>query len=96
MRTTLDLPDPLLRELKTRAASNGQSLKTLLNELIQRAMRLPDLAPSQGRTAPALPMLERLQASATLGRQGALSNEQLAEQQLDDDMAKLKRIGFTK
>ena len=41
MRTTLDLPDPLMRELKTRASRNGQSLKSLLNELIQRALVLP-------------------------------------------------------
>ena len=34
MQTTLDLPDSLMRELKTRAARSGRSLKSLLNELI--------------------------------------------------------------
>ena len=41
MRTTLDLPDPLLRSLKIQAAQSGKSLNTLLNELIVRAMAMP-------------------------------------------------------
>ena len=40
MRITIDLPGSLVRELKTRAAQDGQSLESLLNELIQRAMRM--------------------------------------------------------
>ena len=97
MRTTLDLPDSLLRELKTRAAQNGQSLKSLLNELIQRAMRMPAAPDLAEQAAPALPVLKRLQ-----GSQGdeaakpipAQSNEQLEDHALQEDIEKLRRIGF--
>lgn len=35
MRTTLDLPDPLFRELKARAASQGRKLKELVTLFIE-------------------------------------------------------------
>lgn len=95
MRTTLDIPEPMLRELKTRAASTGQSLKALLNDLIERAMRLPDASAQAGAgLASTLPVLVRLQSPMPLAQQGLASNAQLADQLLDDDIAKLKRIGF--
>jgi hypothetical protein len=89
MRTTLDLPDPLLRELKSRAARNGQSLKSLLNDLIQRAMTLPSIPPAQQS---GLPVLSRLQSQPQTVQ--AQSNAQLADHTLQEDIEKLKRIGF--
>jgi len=97
MRTTLDLPDSLLRELKTRAAQNGQSLKSLLNELIQRAMRIPAAPDLAEQAAPSLPVLKRLQGSRgdEAGKPiPAQSNEQLEDQALQEDIEKLRRIGF--
>lgn len=97
MRTTLDIPEPVLRELKTRAVTNGQSLKALLNDLIERAMRLPDGPMPQGASAAnALPVLVRLQSPGALplAQQGLTSSAQLANILLEDDLAKLKRIGF--
>jgi hypothetical protein len=95
MRTTLDIPEPILRELKTRAVSSGQSLKALLNDLIERAMRLPDAAVQAGAGLPnELPVLVRLQSPMALAQHGLASNAQLADQLLEDDLAKLKRIGF--
>ncbi len=89
MRTTLDLPDPLLRELKSRAARNGQSLKSLINDLIQRAMVLPAVLPAQ---QPGFPVLTRLQGQAhPLQLQ---TNAQLADHTLQEDLGKLRRIGF--
>jgi len=38
MRTTLDLPDPLFRMLKARAALDGTSLKDLVIRLVQRGL----------------------------------------------------------
>jgi hypothetical protein len=90
MRTTLDLPDPLLRELKSRAARNGQSLKSLLNDLIQRAMTLPSIPPAQQN---GLPVLTRLQGQAHQPTR-AQSNAQLADHTLQEDIEKLRRIGF--
>jgi hypothetical protein len=95
MRTTLDIPEPVLRELKTRAVASGKSLKALLNDLIERAMRLPDASVQAGSSpADTLPVLARLQSPALLAQQGLASNAQLADQLLDDDLDKLKRIGF--
>ena len=90
MRTTLDLPDSLLRELKSRAARNGQSLKSLINELIQRAMTLPSIPPEQQT---GLPVLTRLQGQAPQPTQ-AQGNTQLADYTLQEDIEKLRRIGF--
>lgn len=96
MRTTLDLPDSLLRELKTRAAQNGQSLKSLLNELIQRALRMPATADLAQQATPALPVLKRLQdLQGNASKPGPTqSNEQLEDQALQEDIEKLRRIGF--
>ena len=96
MRTTLDLPDSLLRELKTRAAQNGQSLKSLLNELIQRALRMPPTPDPVQQAAFALPVLKRLQTPQDEAAKPApaQSNEQLEDQALQEDIEKLRRIGF--
>lgn len=39
MRTTLDLPDPLFREVKARAAQSGLKLKELLTRNIEAGLR---------------------------------------------------------
>lgn len=44
MRTTIELPDPLYRELKARAALEGRSVKDLLHSLLQRALAEPPAA----------------------------------------------------
>lgn len=40
MRTTLDLPDALLRRLKSRAALEGSTLKDLVRSLIERGLEI--------------------------------------------------------
>ena len=95
MRTTLDLPDSLLRELKTRAALNGQSLKSLLNELIQRGMRLPSTSDLAQHATLGPPILKRLQDVPPMPIQiTALTNANLADLTLQEDVEKLRRIGF--
>ena len=97
MRTTLDLPDSLLRELKTRAALNGQSLKSLLNDLIQRAMRLPATSDLAQQTAAGPPILKRLQDAPPMPVQStAITNAELADLTLQEDLEKLRHIGFIK
>lgn len=91
MRTTLDLPDPLLRSLKSQAAQSGKSLKALLNELIVRAMAMP-AAPAV-TNEPVLPVLSRL-SNAKLGSGAASSTADLEDAQLQDDLIKLRRSGF--
>lgn len=43
MRTTIDLPDPLYRELKARAALEGRPVKDLMSSLLRRAMAEPSV-----------------------------------------------------
>jgi plasmid stability protein len=38
VKTTLDLPDELLRTVKVRAANEGRSLKDVVSELIRRGL----------------------------------------------------------
>ncbi len=38
MRTTVDLPDPLFRQVKSAAALRGSSLKEFVQEALQRAV----------------------------------------------------------
>lgn len=41
MRTTLELDDVLFRDLKREAAGRGVTLRSLVNELLQSALRHP-------------------------------------------------------
>lgn len=50
MRTTLDLPDDLMRHLKSRAALEGRSLRDLVLALVERGMQEP--APTRASAAP--------------------------------------------
>lgn len=38
MKTTLDLPDPLMRRVKIRAASEGRKLKEVIADLLEKGM----------------------------------------------------------
>ena len=91
MRTPLNLPDPLLRNLKIQAAQSGKSLKTLLNELIVRTMSTPAV-PAQV-TAPTLPVLNRLRSSK-FKSVSVNSSAILVDVQLQDDLDKLRRSCF--
>jgi hypothetical protein len=48
MRTTIDIPDALGRQVKMRAAQEGRSLKTLITQAIER-----ELGANAARTVPA-------------------------------------------
>ena len=49
MRTTLDLPDPLFKHLKTRAALEGRTLRELVIELVQKGLTARDTVNMQQR-----------------------------------------------
>ena len=38
MKTTLEIPDPLFRKAKSKAAERGQSLRQLVNEALQEKL----------------------------------------------------------
>ena len=55
MRTTLDLPDDLMRHLKSRAALDGCSLRDPVLQLVERGMNAPAVqAPRQTTTLPTI------------------------------------------
>ena len=49
MRTTLDLPDPLFKHLKTRAAQEGRSFRDLVVELVEKGLTARDKVDAQQR-----------------------------------------------
>ena len=75
MRTTLDLPDELMRHLKARAALERRSLRDLALDLIERGLRAP--APSAKTVTTALPTV-RLGRPMRLPKAG-LNNAALNE-----------------
>jgi len=75
MRTTLDLPDPLMRELKARAAMDGVKLKDYFAAMVREALQRPPGAAAAPVRSPA-PVFQR-QNPATLPTLPVLSNAQL-------------------
>ena len=75
MRTSLDIPDPLFRHLKARAALEGSTLRDLVLSLVQRGLASLGPAPTTP-TATDLPSV-RLGAPMTLTAQ-ELTNANLS------------------
>lgn len=61
MRTTVDLPDPLMREIKARAALEGVKLKDYFAKLAQMALQRPVAAGAAPKRSPA-PVFRRAKA----------------------------------
>lgn len=72
MRTTLDLPDSLMRELKARAALEGVKLKDYFANIAQVALQRPVSGGIQPKRSP-LPVFKRAGAKAM----PAMSNSEL-------------------
>lgn len=71
MRTTLDLPDSLFRELKAQSAMRGLKLKEFVAELLQSGLAAQGGASrTEGRARSPLPVIRK----ATGVRHSALSN----------------------
>ena len=90
MRTTLELPDPLFREVKARAAQSGLKLKELLTRYIQAGLNSPDLQSTQPRTKRApLPVLFKKAPGAPTT--APLSNAELQAILDKEDLEELRR-----
>lgn len=74
MRTSLDIPDPLFRHLKAKAALEGSTLRDLVLSLVQRGL-------SSSNSAPPTPTVSDL-PSISLGAPMALSAEHLSNANL--------------
>jgi hypothetical protein len=58
MRTTIDLPDPLFRELKAVAARRGISLKNVIRTAVEVEIRKADIKAGRRVKFPLLPSSE--------------------------------------
>ena len=65
MRTTIDMPDALMRAAKARAAEHGESLKDLVNRAVAHELGLPSV-PKQKTGRVTLPLIARDAAPAVL------------------------------
>ena len=59
MRTTLDLPDPLFRELKARSALRGVLLKDFVAEILQTGLAQTAAAQAEARPRSPLPVIRK-------------------------------------
>ena len=65
MRTTIDMPDALMRAAKARAAERGESLKDLVNRALAHELGLPS-APKRKTGQVTLPLIAREAAPTIL------------------------------
>lgn len=89
MRTTLELPDPLFREVKARAAQTGVKLKELLARYIEAGLRAPltqSVQPPIRRTPPVA--IKRIPGTPPVP---ALTNAQLNVLLDQEDMERCRR-----
>jgi hypothetical protein len=80
MRTTIDMPDALMRAAKARAANHGESLKDLMNRALAHELGLPSVSKRKtGRVT--LPLVARDAAPAVL-----VTNDDIATALEADDI----------
>lgn len=87
MRTTLDLPDELFRQVKAKAAVTGTTIKELLTRYVERGLRQPDAPSVRAGDRSPLPVIKRRSRvaipSLTPAWQASLDEE--------EDRAKIRR-----
>ncbi len=91
MRTTIDLPDPLFREVKTRAVQQGVKLKDLVATYIEAGLR------GQSAAVPVTPH-QRLPLPVAISRESgkpltpALTNREMNALLEEEDLATYQRV----
>jgi hypothetical protein len=48
MRTTLDIPDPIYREIRVRAASEGKTMREIILDGVAMRLQTEKILPKQG------------------------------------------------
>ena len=89
MRTTLDLPDELLRRAKARAALSGLKLKELIAWYIELGLRQTEAVPTAGR--PPRSPLPTISKAASGQPIPALSNAELEAILAEEDAEQARR-----
>lgn len=70
MRTTFDIPEPIYRAMRTRAASEGTTMREIILEGVAMRLRMRDATP-QHDSRPRFPVIKsRNPGSLKLGQEG--------------------------
>lgn len=84
MRTSLDLPDPLFKHLKARAALEGRTLRELVIELVEKGLNAREVADPHQRMN-ARPLIVSVAPLAVpLDKMGNADLESLANEDVDE------------
>ena len=75
MKTTLDLPEDLVRRMKLRAVREGRKLKDVASEVVRRGLAAPSAGESVTGTRVELPLIVCERAAP----EAELNPEQIAE-----------------
>ena len=84
MKTTLDLPDDLMRAVKIRAAEENRKLKDIITELLRRGLAQPSAVPPTARQRVRLPLVQCAHA-ARPGEE--MTPERVAELLIEEEAA---------
>ena len=86
MRTTLELPDDVFRQVKARAALKGSTIKELVTQYVENGLRQPDSLPMRAAGRSPLPVIKR-------GRRviAPVTAAVMARLDQDEDRGKLRR-----
>ena len=90
MRTTLEIPDPLFREVKARAAQSGLKLKELLTRYIEAGLQAPHLQSPEKRPKRA-PLPVAFEKTPGTPPTPALTNAELHTILDQEDLEQLRR-----
>ncbi len=96
VRTTLDIPDPLFKEVKTRAVQQGVKLKDLVASYIEAGLRGPAVLPQEafpGGKRAGLPVAIPFESGKVSHL--AMTNAQLHEIMDAEDLAEYRRVTQT-
>ena len=91
MRTTIDLPEELFREAKTRAVQQGKTLKELVAECIRSGLQRPSVG-TQGKPVHREPPPVAIRKNQGRARAPALSNRQLNAILEDEELEAVRRL----
>lgn len=90
MHTTINLPDELLREARARAALEGRTLDDLITQCVEHWLRRGGVGPVRTPSR-VLPFVAR---AATEEVVPALTPEELARLEGEEDLARFRRAGL--
>jgi hypothetical protein len=88
MRTTIDLPDELFRQVKARAALEGRKLKDLIASFVAEGLERGSPPENGRRRRSQLPVVGAATSGVPIP---ALSGEEIARIEEEEDLARLAR-----